>query len=170
MTKKPTQVFIALFPECFDVQIHLIKNKDSRWGKAREGNALSVQEQVFSAAMANFVPLSRTWSGPSIQLKTLWPGSTAGRLGLLHLLSLLHLTKAQLPLLQELVEYVATTLAASLHSNMVVCYRAQIASDGIEKSVGTGKCITSSPRAGQLWGLGNAAAPMQSWWLFGSSW
>lgn len=30
------------------------------WEKAREGDALSVQELGFSAAMANFVPLSRT--------------------------------------------------------------------------------------------------------------
>lgn len=87
MRKKPTQVFTALFLECFDVQIHLIKTKTAKmqipetpWEKAREGNALSVQELAISAAMANFVPLSRTCSGPSIpRLKTLWPGST--RLG-----------------------------------------------------------------------------------------
>lgn len=44
---------------------------ETPWEKAREGNALSVQELGISAAMANFVPLSRTCSGPSIPwLKT----------------------------------------------------------------------------------------------------
>lgn len=134
------------------------------WGKAREGDALSVQELGFSTAMANFVALSRTWSGPSIpQLKTLWPGSTRLCREQTSASSICWACctspKHSCPFWQEMGEYMTTTLAASSHNNMVVCYRAQIFLHGIEKSVCTGKCITSSPQSGTALGSGWCCSP-----------
>lgn len=56
-------------------------------------------------------------------------------------------------------EYVATTLAAPFHSHMVVSYRPQVFLEEIEKSVGTGKCIASSPQSGTALGSGRCCSP-----------
>lgn len=148
--------------------MHLIKSKTAKiqipempWEKAREGNALFVQELSFSEAMANFVPLSRTRSGPSIpQLKTPWPGSTILCREQTSSSSICSMSpRHSCPSWQEMGEYMTTTLAASFHSNMVVCHRPQIFLDGIEKSVGSGECITSSPQSGTALGSGWCCSP-----------
>lgn len=108
ITKKPTEVFTALFPECFDVQIHLIKTKTAKidsWNavrKSQRGKCTFCTRAGFLSSNGKFCAfeqdLVRTLHPPAegSMARQHQPGQGADLS--LHLQSLEHITKAQLPL------------------------------------------------------------------------